>query len=99
MTYALGYHQAWEVFLHQRLQKALEENQEAGDKKQTEWISMFMQQYPKHYDQMRLCTVCSAQIESALASGEDPFKPTPFFRRALVEFGQKLERREKWKAK
>lgn len=95
MDYALAYHQSWEVFLHERLSEALSKSETVPQKKQDEWIAMFMQKYPHHYDAPRICSVCQKAIADALAAGEDPFKPTPLFRRALEEFGKNIEK--KWR--
>lgn len=84
--YALGYHEAWEVYLH-----GLRASRQAAGSPMTHTeelihLERYFTENRKNASKAKLCPSCNEAIAQALIDGRDPFATPEFAREAIENF-------------
>lgn len=95
IEYALGYHEAWEVWLHVQRADWLTRGVQVTAAQEQQHLENWLSRNLKHAVKATLCPICNERIAECLLTGEDPFAVPQFARDALENFNISLKRRKR----
>ena len=91
--YALAYHEAWEVYLHECIFAANEAGRPLSSHEENQLLESWMTENRKKKSTHVRCCVCADVIAQHMIDGTDPFKPPANIRHMLEQFGIKVKER------
>jgi hypothetical protein len=94
INYALGYHQRWEVWLHEARRAAAEALKPLTPPEEVRLLEAWLTENKKRATEITLCSVCNELIAEALLTGKDPFECPQTARDDIKEAIKKFGRRK-----
>ena len=92
-NYAMGYHEAWEAWLHSFRSAALLEGRVLTHKEETKALEEWLTKNHAVASQHVICKPCHDAIHDAIFTGEEVFAVPALVRNAITEFSIKMRRR------
>lgn len=86
IDYALGYHEAWEAWLHAARAAWLLAGKQTTSKEEQTALEQYLTKNRKVANLPALCSLCSEEIASDILEGKDPFETPQFARDAIKAF-------------
>jgi hypothetical protein len=83
-NYANGYHELWEVRLHERRKSARDAGRELSPQEELNALEQIVTAFGKTATGHIVCDVCQEEIAQAMLEGRDPFK-IPDAARSVLE--------------
>ena len=88
--YCLGYHQAWEAWLHARRFQNAQEGKTENHKQEVVALDNWLRENWKVYDKPTLCNSCNDYIAECMLQGKPAFEFPGFMRQAIETFNEKF---------